>query len=92
MYRLRFEMKHIIAQLGAFAIPTTATAGAATLELSADGTTVIITLAGAITNGVFPSGIFTPSATQNDLAGNTIDVAVLMFERSPNARKSCQHV
>ncbi len=66
----------IIAELGSFATPTTATASAATLALSADGRTVTLTLGGTVADGVFPGGLFTPAATYGDTHGNTVNTAV----------------
>ena len=66
----------IIGELGSFATATTATATATTLTLSADGRTVTLTLGGTVTDGVFPSGVFTPAATYSDAHGNTINTAV----------------
>ena len=66
----------IIGELGSFATATTATATATTLTLSADGRTVTLTLGGTVTDGTFPSGVFTPAATYADAHGNTINTAV----------------
>ncbi len=66
----------IIAELGSFATPTTATASAATLTLSADGRTVTITLGGTVADGVFPAGVFTTTASYTDAHGNVINTAV----------------
>jgi len=57
------DIDDIIAELGSFATATTATSDAATLELLAGGTTIVITLAGTTTHGIFPAGDFTPAAT-----------------------------
>ncbi len=66
----------IIAEFGSFATPTTATASAGALTLSADGRTVTITLGGTVTDGVFPAGVFTPAASYTDAHANSVDVAV----------------
>jgi hypothetical protein len=70
------SLADIIAEMGSFATATTATADATTLNLSADGTTVTITLGGTVSDGAFPAGIFTPAASYEDLAGNTVNTGV----------------
>ncbi|MDH5716531.1 MAG: hypothetical protein OEZ22_02710, partial [Spirochaetia bacterium] len=67
----------LIAELGSFATATTATANLSTLAMSADGTTLTLTLGGTVTNGTFPGGVFTPAAAAyTDLSGNDINAVV----------------
>ncbi|MBN2546810.1 MAG: hypothetical protein JXB50_13505, partial [Spirochaetes bacterium] len=71
-------IENLIAELGGFATAGLVTGGSCTLELSADGTTLTITLDNTITNryGTFPGGVFTPANTYTDSNSNTINIGV----------------
>ena len=70
------SLSELTAELGSFGSASVATATAAILTLSGDGTTITITLGGTVVDGAFPGGVFTPATTYTDTAGNTIDATV----------------